>query len=466
MRVIIIGAGEVGYHVIGALYREGVDIVAVDTHPSVLEHLKSDFNITTLLGNATNEDVLKAAGVEGADLFLAITNYDETNIISCMLAGRLGVKKKVARVKSLDIGHSFGEALHFGIDLIINPYEVAAEHLELLLQHPQATDINLFLGEQVYLVRIPITAECPLTGTSVKNFGQQTKLPNTLIALVQRGGESFMPSADTMIRKGDHVYFFCAQEQIRALYRFLRLPDKPTRRVFINGGGHIGYSLAKRLEKTKMDVRILEISEWRCQELSQKLYQALILNADGMDSLALKAEGVDQADCFISITSSDEVNVVSAMQATELGTTRTICLVKQPEYIPILAEREVVDVAFSPRQLTARKILRYVRGQNLDSFFTFSSSDIELLELQIQPGQPCLDIPMAQLELPPGVLVGAVRRNEMIFIPRGQDSLRVGDTILLLQQRRNRKFTRALFLAETPPVPSALAEAPPAAKRQ
>lgn len=446
MKVVIIGAGEVGYSVIGSLYREGVDIVAVDTDTAVLEQLKAEFNVTTLLGNATDGAVLHKAGVSNADLFLAITNYDETNIISCMLAGHEGGGTKIARVKSLDIGQSFTDVHHFGIDFIINPYEVAAEHLEMLVRYPQVTDFNQFLSDQVLLFRVKIEDDSPLAGGTVMEFGSKAQIPTTLIALIQRQGISTFPQADMVIKAGDQVYFFCDRQHQIQLFQFLNMSTKPSRRVFINGGGHIGYALAKRLEKKNLDVRILEVSEQRCQELSQMLDNSLILHTDGSDSLALKQEGVDRADAFISVTSADQVNVVSCLLARELGTPRTVALVKQLEYIPIIAQRGLIDVSFSPRQLTARKILRFVRGQNLDSFFTFYNSDIELLELKILPGRMCEGRPLADLNLPEGVLIGAVKRGDEIFIPRGLDKLTEGDTILLLQQRRNRRITKGLFL--------------------
>jgi trk/ktr system potassium uptake protein len=455
VKVLIIGAGEVGYHVIGALYRENVDLVAIDSDPAVLEQLKSEFNITTMLGNATDSALLEQAGAATADLFLAITNYDETNIISCLLAGQMGAAKKIARVKTIDIGHdsSFTEKHHLGIELIINPYEVAAEHLAHLAVYPQVSDFNLFLGDQVALVRIPITAGSPLDNQSVMSFGQDAHIPQTLVAIIQREGASIMPSRDTVIHAGDQVYFFCESHRLARLFSFLRLPDRPARRVFINGGGHIGYALARRLEHQQVDVRILEINEERCHWLSQQLDRSLVLHADGSDSAALKAEGIEHADYFISVTATEQVNVVSCMLAKEYGAAHTLALVKQPEYIPIIAERGVVDVVFSPRLLTARKILRFVRGENLESFFAFANSDIELLELQVRDGIRCCGARLADLELPPGMLVGAVRRGDVIFVPRGSDALASGDTILLLQQRRNRQATKAFFLETLEPEP-------------
>ncbi|MCH9046289.1 MAG: Trk system potassium transporter TrkA [SAR324 cluster bacterium] len=448
MKVIIVGAGEVGYHIIGALYRENVDIVVIDSDHHVLDQLKTEFNISTLLGNATDSSLLQDAGVSEADLFIAVTNYDETNIVACLLAGQVGAVKRIARVKTLDIGHdsSFTEKHHLGIDLIINPYQVAAEHLAHLVEFPQVSDFYQFLSERVLLMRIPIGEGSPLAGKTVINFGQYAQIPQTLIALVQRDGESTIPHRDTVIQPGDQVYFFCERSQVQRLFTYLNLATRPLRRVFINGGGHIGYALARRLEKKMLDVRILEISEERAEWLSQQLDRTLILHVDGCDANALKAEGIEHADYFISVTATEEVNVVSCLLAKEHGAARTLALVKQPEYIPILARHSLIDVAFSPRLLTARKILRFVRGANLDSFFAFVNSDIELLALQIKSGMRCDQVSLAALNLPTGVLIGAVKRGSDIFVPRGDDKLMEGDTILLLQQRRNRRITKSLFL--------------------
>ncbi len=448
MRVVIVGAGEVGYHVAGALYREGVDIVAIDTNPTVLEHLRQEFTLTTILGNAVDSEILANAGLDKADLFLAVTNFDETNIIACLIAGQAGVATTVARVKTMDFGQeaSFSDRKNLGIDLIINPYEVAAEHLANLVATPQVTDYTQFLSDRLLLLRINIGEGSPLAGRSVLDFGQQAQIPQTLIALIQRNGNTFIPAAKETVRVGDNVYFFVERGQVTRLFGYLGLSRRPARRVFINGGGLIGFALAKRLEKMNLDVRILEISETRCLQLSQHLDKALILHGDGCDSRVLRAEGVGRADMFISLTAQDHINIVSCMLAKECGTKQAVALVKQQELINAVAARTAIEVAFSPRLLTARKILRFVRGRNLDSFFTFPNSDIELLELTIRPGMPCEMGPLASLELPSGVLVGAVRRGDLIFVPRGQDHLMGGDTILLLQQRRNRRISRSFFL--------------------
>ena len=412
MKVVVVGAGEVGYHVIGTLYREGVDIVAIDSNQTILDRLRQEFNITTIFGNAIDSAVLEVAGVAEAELFLAVTNYDETNIISCLMASEFGVQKKIARVKTIDFGQesSFSEKKTLGIDLIINPYEVAAEHLANLIETPQVTDYNLFLSDQLLLLRIPIAPDSPMAGTTVMAFGREAQIPNTLIALIQRNGQPFIPAAGEVVQGGDQVYFFCERTQMKRLFNHLRVPLSPTRRVFINGGGHIGYALARRLETRNLHVRLLEISEEQCNWLSQQLDETLVLHADGSDSRALQSEGIEHADFFVSVTAEDQINIVSAMFAKQHGAARVVALVKQPELIPMLMTQTSLDIAFSPRLLTARKILRFVRGHNLDSFFTFPNSDIEILELQIKSGMKCERGPISHLNLPPGVPIGAVLR--------------------------------------------------------
>jgi trk system potassium uptake protein TrkA len=462
VKVVIAGAGEVGYHVVEALYREGVEILALDSDPGVLERLRNDFNIPTMQGNATDTGVLDAAGVGQADLFLAITNYDETNIIACLMAAEAGAKKRIARVRSIDFGHadSVSDRGYLGIDLIINPSEVAAEHLVHLVRHPDATDYNQFLGDRALLARYQIGPSCPLAGMRVLDFGRDGRIPQTLIALIQRGGESIIPDSSVRVQAGDQVYFFCERTRLQPLAQYLGYTNRPARRVFINGGGHIGYALARRLEPLAPHVRLMEIDAQRCQVLSQLLNRTLVLRVDGTSSYALKTEGVERSDCFLSVTNQDQVNIISCLLAREYGAEHTIALVKQPEYIPILESRNLAGVAFSPRQLTARKLLRFVRGENLLSFFAFPNSDVEMLELDVAAGAACAGVPMAALALPAGILVGAVRRKDVIFIPRGQDQLFAGDRILLIQQRRHRKMTTELFagtaaLASVPPNPGA-----------
>jgi len=455
LKVVISGAGEVGYHVVGALYREGVDIVAIDHNQAILEQLRQEYNITTILGNAIDSDVLVEARVSEADLFLAITNYDETNIIACLMAGEVGAAMKIARVKTIDFGHetAVSDQTFPGIDLVINPYEVAAEHLTDLVSSPPVTDYNHFLADRVAMVRIPIERGSPLAEVSAMDFARNAQIPQTLMVLIQRGGTSTIPHGEDVIHAGDQVYFICEHDQLKRLYDYLELPHTAARRVFINGGGNVGYALARRLERKGLDVRILEISEARCETLSQLLDRTLVLNADGSDSQALKSEGIDHADYFVSVTAEDQTNVVSALLARQYGARHTIALVKQQEMIPIVMGGRQIDIAFSPRLLTARKLLRFVRGTRLDSFFSFPNSDIELLELRIEPGMKCEEGTLASLDLPSGVLVGAVKRDAHIFIPHGDDRIQAGDTILVIQQRRNRRVTRGFFLEPAAPGP-------------
>ncbi|MDH4121340.1 MAG: Trk system potassium transporter TrkA [Deltaproteobacteria bacterium] len=451
MRVVIAGVGEVGYHVVETLFREGVELTALDTQENLLENLEREFHLTTFLGSATDALLLEKARVGEADLFLAVTNHDETNVIACMMAAEMGAKRKIARIKSIDLGMetAMADSPNLGIDLIINPFEVAAEHLTSMVKHPQVTDYNRFLSDRVLLVRFRLEAGCPLVNEKVSTFGQVSGIPQTLMALVQRGGVSQIPHGEYVLQAGDQVYFFCERHQLKRLSHYLGFHTKPGQRIFINGGGNIGYALARRLEKEFEDVRVLEISAARCQYLSQVLDRALVLNMDGTDADLLALEGIGDVDYFISTTQREDVNMVSAMMAHRLGVKKTIALVAQPEFLPIVQENPMISAAFCPRLLTARKLMLYVQGLNLLSFFAFPNSDIEVLELQVPAGCQALKGTISTFPLPTGVLVGAVARGERIFIPRGNDELLEGDRILVIQHRNNRAATKEFFMEES-----------------
>ncbi len=451
MRFVIAGAGEVGYHIVESIHREGVNITVIDGGEAVLQRLHRLFWVDTVLGNASNRDVLEKAQVGGADLFIAVTSSDEINIISSLIAKEMGAKQGIARLTAFN-EVSAGDQHSFGISLVINPFEAAAEHLEQLALHPSTIDFVPFLGGDVALIGAKVRQATLMDGMQVQAFGENTKLAGALIALVERDGTAFIPRANTVVAVGDSVYFLCIRQQWKKLGTLLGLPTKPSYKVFINGGGLIGESLALRLERRGLDVRVIEKDERRCEVLSQILDHSLVLNADGTDDLALKSEGIGDADCFFSACDDDEVNLLSCLMAKEMGARATVALIRQSETIAILHRQDLIDAAINPRLLTARKILQYVQGTNLRSFFSFPNSTIEVVELEVHKTSPCVGKMLRSLKLPAGaLLVGSIRRKGRIYIPRGEEKLQAGDVVLLVQKRNCREISRLLFW----PIPSA-----------
>ncbi len=444
MRLVIAGAGEVGYHLTEALSGEA-DIRVIDLDDVVLKHLEECFHVRTLQANSAHQETLRKAQVDKADLFIAVTDRDDANLLSCLVAKELGSPTTIARVKQLSTSGN-GVSQFNNIDLLINPYEVVADHLEQLIIHPQVTDIATFMGGRMLLVRISVAESLIITGQTVEKLGRQIreKIP-CLIAAIQRTEMSFVPGAQDMIQDGDQLYLFCPTQCLKQLLKILQIRRKSGRRVFINGGGNIGLALACRLEKHGLGVRVLEVDPEQCQVISRTLRHGLVLQADGMELPVLQEEGIKQADYFVSLTADDSVNISACLLVSEYSNCRTAALFKQPQALPLINRYRLIDHIFSPRLLTAMKILQYLRGRNLQNYLSLENSDIELLEICLQSSQNYLNIPLHQLKLPKEVLVGAICRNGKIFLPRGEDCLQAEDSLLIIQHKKYRAYIRKRF---------------------
>ena len=444
MRLVIAGAGEVGYHLTEALSEEA-DIQVIDLDAKVLKRLENCFHVKTLQANSAHQETLQKAQVDQADLFIAVTDRDDSNLLACLVASELGSPTTIARVKRLNMDG--GEGPQFkNIDLLINPYQVVADHLEQLIIHPQVTDIANFMDKQLLLIRIAVNESSTLAGKTVAEFGMKSrKEVPCLIAAIQRAKKSFVPSAQDTIQMDDQLYFFCSTKKFKQLMKSLQIRRKSGRRVFINGGGNIGLALAQRLEKFGMDVRVLEVNHQQCQVLSKSLQHSLVLQVDGMDLSLLQEEGIRQADYFVSLTADDSINISACLLVKEYSDCRTAALFKQPRALPFINSYGLIDHIFSPRVLTAMKILQHVRGKNLNNFFPLENSDIELLEIKMQPQQDCLNIPLSQLTLPKETLIGAILRNGTIFLPQGEDSLHAEDSLILIQNKKYRETNSKMF---------------------
>lgn len=463
MKVFIAGAGEVGCYVAEALHRERVEITVMDEDPNALERLGERLPVTLAQGNAIDHTQLERFGAGEADLFAAVTDFDETNLISCLLARELGAKRSIARVKTIELGDP-GEAQQenfLSIDLIVNPYEATAEYLERLALFPDLVDLVPFLNGAAMLLALPILRGSPLEGSTVRALKEREFENKALIVLIQHAGETFVPQADTQIEPDSIVYLFCAQDRLRALLRSLGCTAPPAKHVYINGGGRIGFALARRLENRGIDVRLLEIHPQRCRLLSRRLERSLVLCGNGMDPVILREERIGDTDLFVSLTADDSVNVVSAMLAKEMGTRRTMALVKRPEAVHLLQRQQHIDVVFSPRLLTARRVLRYIRSPYLSSFFSFPATSMEVLEICMEAGMPCVNVPLAELPLPEGSLIGALWREGKLFLPGGTDRLCPGDRVLLVQHRNNHAHTQRLLGVNVSQNPEPPAEPPP-----
>lgn len=450
MKIIIAGAGEVGFHLIENLRKEELDIYVIDIDAEVLEKLKQDFGVKTDHSNLIDSQFLTSTYLKDADLFLAITNSDETNMIACKLAAEAGARKTVCRIRQVDLRTTTKEfsLKSLGIDWVINPVSLVADEMVRLVLTPNVVDNHLFLDQDILLTGYRMTEYSRIIGKKIETLEKEQKRFLFQIAIIQRKNNSFVPRKEDVIKYGDVVYFIYQTKDFVPLRKILgyaqRLPK--TRRVFINGGGNIGLLVAEKLEKANQEVKLIERDLSRSYHLAEILQKSLVLNFDGTDLSHLKAEGIENADYFIAVTDSEAVNITSCIQAAEQGVERTLCLVQQPEMVQIINQSTPITLGISPRALTARYLVQFIQGTNVSSYFSLINSQIEVLEVRLESGTNCLNIPLKELNLPENVLVGLIKRKNAFLMPKGETRLMAEDIILLVLHRFDREKALELFI--------------------
>lgn len=449
MKIIIAGAGEVGFHLIEKLCKEQNEIYVVDTNSEVLDKLRADYDIHTDQSNIVTSKFLNKSHLQDADLFMAITNSDETNMIACKTASEAGAAKTVCRIRQVTLNSEKKQVSlkSLGIDWVINPVSLVADELCKLILTPNIVDSHEFAGGAVAMTGYKITDYSKILNRSIDQIEREQLKGRFQIGIIQRKEMSIIPSKDEVIQLDDILYFFYETRNYQRLRKILgydHLQSK-SRQVFINGGGHMGLRVAQRLERANQHVKIIEKDLARSYHITEKLRKAFVLNFDGTDLKQLIAEGIESADYFISVTESEQVNVTACLLAKQQGVERTICLVKQPELIQIIDRNTPISFGISPRMLTARHLVRFIQDTNDFTYFSLLNSHIEILETHIKETASCLETPLSSLELPEDVWIATIFRDNRFLIPTGDDTLLPGDIVILTLHRLDRMKAMAVF---------------------
>ncbi len=432
MKGIIVGAGEVGYNIADRLSREGHDITIIERDRSRERLLADKVNALVIHGNGASAEVLQEAGIEKADIFVAVTDQDEVNLVACMTAEEFKVPRKIARIKSFEYGQEEGKlnAAKFGIDLLINPQMVVAEEIFHVIQYTAANEVAEFADGRVVFLGYTITDRSPLAGITLKELGDIRGLYRLVITAINRGDETIIPYGDDTIRVGDLVYFVCNKQDLAAIEYLFGFEKCPTRKVFILGGGRVGYEVARMLGDLDYEIKLIDRDQERCEELADRLEDVLVLCAEGTDVDTLKNEGIADADVFVAVTHDDQANILCSLLAKRYGTKRAIALVDQPELLT-LAPSLGVDATISPRLATASAVLRYVRRGEVLKVASVEHCDAEVLELIVPSGKSFLSKKLMDLRFPRGSIVGAIVRGPDVLIPSGEDKLMGGDHVIV-----------------------------------
>lgn len=448
MRIIIVGAGMVGFHLSEKLSVEGQEVVLIDQDESKLRRIERDLNILSVKGSGASARVLEEAGIDRTDLFIAVTDSDEVNLIACIISKNYNVKTRIARVRNEDFyaqGTSQAEK-SLGIDLLISPDLAMAEEIIRLINVSGAFEVAEFAQGQVELLGYVAQKDHPCVGSTLLALRDMQKLYDFVIVAITRDEQTIIPHGQDRIEAGDKVYLVMRKSEVAAVERLLfNAVSQVPKNVFIVGGGTIGYLVARQLEQKNINVRLVEQDASRCEYLSEHLEQTVVLNCNGLEAQDLLDEGIDQADLVISVTNSDTTNILSSLLAKHHGAKKCITHINSPGFIPMLGKLGI-DVPLSPRQVAANMILRFVRGGGkIVNIATLMGSDAEVIEIKVPQREHFVNLPLKHLEFPKGSIAGAIIRNNQVIIPSGETKLHPDDNLVIFFTKKALSELESLF---------------------
>jgi trk system potassium uptake protein TrkA len=432
MKTIVIGAGEVGYHIAERLSREAHDVVVIEQNSAVRARVQDELDVMTVEGNGSSPRVLEEAGVREADILIAVADIDEVNVVACLLAKEYGVATRIARVRDPDFSESefLGRGKRIGIDLLINPNIVVAEEILDLVKTPAAAEVGKFADGKVRMLGIQVSPRAPILDRPLRTLRSFHVTAPFLIVAVLRNGKLILPDGETVLHEGDRIYFVSKRESVNDILTLLGKEESIVERVMVIGGGRMGLRVAQLIEAEGFKVKLVEQRQERCEELSELLKETLILHGDGTDVRTLVEEGIATMDAVVTVTDDEATNILAALLAKEQGATKVMALIKRPQLLHLLPHLGI-DAAVSPQTLTASVILKYVRKGQVLSIFEMPETDAETLEMVVTPQSMVAGKTIRDAGLPSGAIIGAVVHQGEIAIPRGDTVFQPEDRVVI-----------------------------------
>lgn len=433
MSIIIIGAGEVGYNLAQRLSQEKEDVVVVDRDLDKIRRVQNTLDVQAVHGSGGSISLLRQAGISEASMVIAVTNSDEVNMISCLVAGvQDKVPKKIARVRDPEYSALFPlfDKEHLDIDLVINPDHEVVELILKLMEVPGAFEVADFADGKVRMVGLPLLPGSPLAGKTLAEISALSPHSGILIVAVQKGDRVFIPKGPDVISANDSLFMAMARDKMQEALESSGHRRPPIKRVMILGGSLIGLELAKGLETRDVQVKIIEQNEARCQEIAEKCNRALVLRGDATYQDLLIEENVEEMDTFIAVTEDEETNVMISLLAKKIGVQRVMTLVNKVGYSP-LVHSIGVDVVVSPRLAAVNKIIQFLRRGKILSVSSLPEENAEAFEAVAMETSDIVGRPLREIEFPEGAIVGAIVRGPAVIIPKGSTVIQPGDRVMI-----------------------------------
>ena len=435
MKILILGAGQVGSTVAESLVGEANDITVVDSDGDKLRQLQDRLDLRTLTGNAAHTSTLEQAGIADTDMLLAVTQSDEVNLVACKLAASLyNTPTRIARIRAteyLERQEVFGTA-NFCVDFSICPEQILTEYIVKLIEFPEALQVLEFAGGKASLVAVRAFGGGPLVGKPLSFLRTHMPQVETRVAAIFRKDGPIIPEGNTVVEEGDEIFFIAATDNIRSVLREMRRMDKPAKRVMIVGGGNIGRRLAKALEHD-YQVKLIEYNKKSCEKLAGELARTLVLHGDGTDEKLMQQEHVDQVDVFCALTNDDENNIMSALLAKQGGAGKVIALINRSAYVSLLQGGKI-DIVLSPAHVTIGSLLAYVRQGDVAAVHSLRRGAAEALELVVHGDRQSSRVVgrrIDEIDLPKGATIGAIVRGNQVVMGHHDTLIEAEDHVIV-----------------------------------
>lgn len=437
MRVIICGAGQVGWQIARHLAGEKNDVTIVDSNADLVRRATETLDVQGVVGFSSYPDVLARAGAGSADMIIAATLSDEVNMVTCQVARSVfKVRRTIARLRSQNYQDPLYSDLfrhdHLPIDVIISPEREVAEAALQRLAAPATFDSESFMGGKAQLLGIALEADCPVLNTPLRQLNELFSTLRAIVVGVRRGARLFAPEANDQLFAGDQIYVFSHAEDINRTLEIFGKKTKKQERIVIVGGGNVGLGVARALERRtdRLRAKIIEIDRERAEFAADQLQRTIVLHGDGMDMDLLLEANIDTADAVLAVTDDDKINLLVSVRAKQAGCQMAIALVNDPTLAPLMGPLEI-DAYINPRATTVSSILRHVRHGRVRAIYSIGDAEAEVIEAQVLTTSPIAGRQIRDIEFPEGVLVGAVLKADRVVKPTSDLRIEAGDTIAL-----------------------------------
>ena len=437
LRIIVVGCGKVGKTLVEQLYSEGHDVTVIDQNAQRVSDVAAAYDVMGVTGNGASFSTLMDAGIEKADVIIAVTQSDELNLLCCTVAKRVAKCSAIARVRNPDYGNEISylrEKLELA--MIMNPELEAAREAARILFLPTALEVNAFANGQAALITFKLPTDNKLDNKDLMSLSTVTQA-SVLICAIERGGEVIIPSGSFTIKGGDTITFAASRRAAVKFFSDIGIKTHSAKSTMIIGGGKAAYYLAQKLIEGGTSVKIIELDRQRCEELSVLLPKAVIINGDGTDVDLLKEEGIEYVESFVPLTGIDEENVLLTLHARQISDAKVITKINRINFKDVISGLDLGSVIY-PRYITSEAIIGYVRAKtesgdsNIETLYHLFDHRAEAIEFKVYEDSKVTDTPLMELDLKPHLLVAFINRQGKIIIPSGQDCIKRGDTVMIV----------------------------------